>query len=214
MMNLKRFEFNPFGENTYIMWDPATCEAAIVDPGMTDEAETAEVTGFIAANGLTPKYILLTHIHIDHTFGIGALRNIYDNVPVLAHKDDVPLGRTRQQQADMFHLRMRLEPMEPDSFISDGKTLFLGKEKIEVIGTPGHSLGGLCFYVPEAGFVLTGDTLFRGSVGRTDFVGGNQRQLIQSIRQKLMTLPEDTIVYPGHGPSTTIAQEAVSNPFL
>ena len=212
-MEIKRFEVNLFGENTYIIWDSTTREAAVVDPGMSDQTEIDEVESFVSANSLTVKYLLLTHIHIDHTFGIEALKSAY-NAALLAHKGDVPLGQTRQQQAQMFRLPVRLGPVEPDRFISDGDTLRLGTEEIKVIHTPGHSQGGVCYYVPESGFVLTGDTLFRGSVGRTDLPGGNQRQLIISIKSQLLGLPPSTVVYPGHGPATTIGEEARSNPFL
>ncbi len=213
-MELEKFEVNPFGENTYILWDAATNEAAVVDPGMSNEHEASAVEHFIDSNKLHVKYILLTHVHIDHTFGIAALKSMRGDTPVLAHKADAPLGLTRQQQAEMFHLKMHLEPLTPDRFIDERTELRLGEEKIEVIATPGHSLGGLCYYVPQSHFILTGDTLFRGSVGRTDFIGGNQHQLIQSIRTKLLTLPPDTTVYPGHGPATTIAREEATNPFL
>lgn len=212
-MNIKRFEFNYFGENTYIIWDADSKEAAIVDPGMINPDEVDEVEDFLSAGGLKLRYILLTHIHLDHTFGIDALKEKYD-VEVLANKGDVALGQSRNQQARMFHLPIELGPVDIDRFLNDGATLPLGKEMITVIHTPGHSMGGICFYVPESGFVLTGDTLFRGSIGRTDLPGGNHRQLILSIRSKLLTLPSDTKVYPGHGPSTTIAEEAGSNPFL
>lgn len=212
-MNIKRFEFNYFGENTYIIWDADSKEAAIVDPGMINPDEVDEVEDFLSAGGLKLRYILLTHIHLDHTFGIDALKEKYD-VEVLANKGDVALGQSRNQQARMFHLPIELGPVDIDRFLKDGATLSLGKEMITVIHTPGHSMGGICFFVPESGFVLTGDTLFRGSIGRTDLPGGNHRQLILSIRSKLLTLPSDTKVYPGHGPSTTIAEEAGSNPFL
>lgn len=212
-MNIKRFEFNYFGENTYIIWDADSKEAAIVDPGMINPDEVDEVEDFLSAGGLKLRYILLTHIHLDHTFGIDALKEKYD-IEVLANKGDVALGQSRNQQARMFHLPIELGPVDIDRFLNDGATLSLGKEMITVIHTPGHSMGGICFFVPESGFVLTGDTLFRGSIGRTDLPGGNHRQLILSIRSKLLTLPSDTKVYPGHGPSTTIAEEAGSNPFL
>lgn len=212
-MNIKRFEFNYFGENTYIIWDADSKEAAIVDPGMINPDEVDEVEDFLSAGGLKLRYILLTHIHLDHTFGIDALKEKYD-IEVLANKGDVALGQSRNQQARMFHLPIELGPVDIDRFLNDGSTLSLGKEMITVIHTPGHSMGGICFYVPESGFVLTGDTLFRGSIGRTDLPGGNHRQLILSIRSKLLTLPSDTKVYPGHGPSTTIAEEAGYNPFL
>lgn len=212
-MEIKRFEFNLFGENTYLIWDGATREAAVADPGMMSPDEYDEIANFISSNGLAPKFILLTHAHVDHTLGVDFLKKKY-GIPVIGHKDDAPLGQMRPQQAKMFHLPVDPEPLEPDRFISDGSKLKLGEEIIKVIATPGHSLGGVCYYIPESGFILTGDTLFQGSIGRTDLPGGNQRQLIKSIKNKLMKLPADTVVYPGHGPATTIGREAVSNPFL
>lgn len=212
-MEIKRFEFNCFGENTYVIWNKASGEGAIVDPGMSNPAEVDELEQFISHNGILIKYLLLTHIHIDHTFGIDALKEKYD-VKLLAHKSDMPLAQTRAQQAKMFHLPLELGPVDVDRFIDDGDELALGTEVIEIIHTPGHSQGGVCFYVPDSGFVLTGDTLFRGSIGRTDLPGGNQRQLIIAIKTKLMSLPPATIVYPGHGPATTISAEIKQNPFL
>lgn len=212
-MKLKRFEFNLFGENTYLMWDEATKQAAIVDPGMMSPDEYDEIVAFISSEELRPAFILLTHAHVDHTLGVDFLKKKY-GLPVIGHKGDVVLGQMRPQQAKMFHLPVDAEPLEIDRFIHDDSKLKLGDEIIKVIATPGHSLGGVCYYVPESQFILTGDTLFQGSIGRTDLPGGNQRQLIDGIRKKLMALPADTIVYPGHGPATTIGREAVSNPFL
>ena len=212
-MKIHRFEFNFYGENTYLIWNEAASEAAVVDPGMLDERENALFDTFVRSNGLSLKYILLTHAHIDHTFGIDYLRDTY-NVPVLGSKADAPLGQMRGQQAQMFNLPVRLGPVEMDSFVGDGTTLRLGNEKIEVIETPGHSPGGVCYYVPDSGFVLTGDTLFQGSIGRTDLPGGNHNTLLRSVRNKLFTLPDDTTVYPGHGPATTIGTEKRSNPFF
>lgn len=212
-MEIKRFEFNYFGENTYIIWDKESKEAAIVDPGMVNPDEVSEIESYISENSLDLKYILLTHIHIDHTFGIDALKSRY-GVKVYAHKADEPLGKTRSEQARMFHLPVELGPVNVDRYIADGDMLKLGKEDIKVIHTPGHSQGGVCYYVPDSRFILTGDTLFNRSIGRTDLPGGNQRQLILSIRTKLLELPTATVVYPGHGPSTTIGEEEQFNPFL
>lgn len=212
-MELQKFEFNFFGENTYLLWNAESGETAIVDPGMMNDDECRQLEEFIKSKSLKPVYILLTHVHIDHTFGIEFLKERYD-LPVLAHKGDAPLGQTRPQQASMFHLPITPGPLSIDRFITEGNIIKLGNEEIKVISTPGHSPGGVCFYVPDSHFVLTGDTLFQGSVGRTDLPGGNQRQLILSIKSQLMTLPADTKVYPGHGPATTIAREEVSNPFL
>lgn len=212
-MEIKRFEFNFFGENTYIIWDAASHEAAIVDPGMVNPEETNLIDDFIATHRLSVRYILLTHAHVDHTFGIDILKEKY-HVPVLAHKADLPLGQMRGQQAEMFHLPMKLGPVEIDRFISASTTLNLGNERIEVIETPGHSPGGVCYYVPESSFILTGDTLFQGSIGRTDLPGGNHNTLLRSISTGLFNLPDNTVVYPGHGPATTIGKEKRTNPFF
>lgn len=212
-MEIKRFEFNYFGENTYVIWDKASKEAAIVDPGMVNPDEVSKVENYVSVNSLDLKYILLTHIHIDHTFGIDALKSRY-GIKVYAHKADEPLGQTRSEQAQRFHLPVELGPVNVDSYIADGDMLKLGDEYIKVIHTPGHSQGGVCYYVPDSRFILTGDTLFKRSIGRTDLPGGNQRQLILSIRTKLLELPPATVVYPGHGPSTTIGEEEQFNPFL
>jgi len=212
-MKIHRFEFNYFGENTYIIWDPQTGEAAVVDPGMHNGRENAMLDSFLKNSHLSLKYILLTHAHIDHTFGIDFIKNIYQ-VPVLAHKADAPLGQMRGQQAVMFHLPMKLGPVEIDELINSRTKLHLGDEPIEIIETPGHSPGGICLYAPESHFVLTGDTLFQGSIGRTDLPGGNHNMLLQSVSEKLFALDDDTTVYPGHGPETTIGNEKRSNPFF
>lgn len=213
-MNIQQFEFNFFGENTYLLWNAASGNAAVVDPGMMNEKECMHLLDFIKNNSLQLQYILLTHAHVDHTLGIDFLCENYPGLPVVAHKDDAPLGQMRPQQAQMFHLPVRPAPLSIDRFISDGETLKLGNENITVITTPGHSPGGVCYYVPTSAFVLTGDTLFQGSIGRTDLPGGNHRQLIDSIRRQLLSLPPDTVVYPGHGPATTIGREKASNPYL
>ncbi len=211
-MELQRFEFNLFGENTYILWN-ASAEAAIVDPGMADAEETSLIEAFISDHALTLKYILLTHAHLDHTFGIDHLRERY-GTPVLGHKDDAPLAQMRDDQARRFHLPVKPGPMEIDRFVDRRSSLNLGHERIEVIETPGHSPGGVCYYIPESRMVLTGDTLFRGSIGRTDLPGGSMYQLVRSIRERLFLLPDDTRVYPGHGPATTIGEEKLHNPYV
>lgn len=212
-MEIKRFEFNFFGENTYVIWDASSQEAAIVDPGMVNPEETDLIEDLIATHRLSVRYILLTHAHVDHTFGIDILKDKY-HAPVLAHKADLPLGQMRGQQAEMFHLPMKLGPVEIDRFISASTHLQLGNERIEVIETPGHSPGGVCYYVPESSFILTGDTLFQGSIGRTDLPGGNHNTLLRSISTGLFNLPDNTVVYPGHGPATTIGKEKRTNPFF
>ena len=212
-MRLQRFEFNYFGENTYLMWDDASGEAAIVDPGMMNKSEEDILDTFISRHNLHPQYILLTHAHVDHTLGVDHLKAKYC-IEVLAHKADAPLAMIRDKQASMFHMPVKTSSLDIDKFIDARNVLHLGSEEIRVIETPGHSRGGICFYVPESGFILTGDTIFQHSIGRTDFPEGNGHQLIESIRTQLLPLPDDTVIFPGHGPSTTIGDEKMSNLFL
>lgn len=212
-MKIQKFEVNLFGENTYIIWDEATGEAAVVDPGMTSSEEFQAIESFLVKNHLNLKAILLTHQHVDHIFGVEQLRKLY-GVPVISHSSDSVLGERAVEQARMFHLPMEMPPMIPDRLVNDGDILNLGKEEIYALHAPGHSPGSLLYYIPSAGMLLTGDVLFRGSIGRTDLPGGNYNQLLSSIHKKILTLPPSTIVYPGHGPTTTIADEMRSNPFF
>lgn len=213
-MQIQRFEFNLFGENTYVIWDAATKEAAVVDPGMADKNEVDTLLGFISSHGLSVKYILLTHGHIDHTFGVEAIKEAFPDARLLGHKADLPLAMTRTQQAQMFRLPVAPGALDFDGFVEDGTRLELGPEVIDVIATPGHSPGGVCYHMPSSDMLLTGDTLFAGSIGRVDLPGGNGAALLRSIRTRLLTLPPETVVFPGHGPATTLAREEQSNPFL
>lgn len=214
MLEIKRFEFNPFGENTYIIWDSDTLEAAIIDPGMSSDAEDMVVDNFIAGKQLKLKATLLTHIHIDHTFGVDHIKNVY-HAPVMAHAADEPLAQRRQEQARIFHLPISLEPLVIDRFISEGDVLTLGDNVVvTALHAPGHSPGSLLYYIKSADVLFSGDVLFRGSIGRTDLAGGSYPQLIASIHGKLLSLPYSTKVYPGHGDATTIADEVRKNPYF
>lgn len=213
MINIKRFEFNLFGENTYVIWDTVSHEAAIVDPGMSDIRENALLDAFIASEKLTVKAILLTHIHIDHTFGVDYAKEKY-NAPLMANRADEFLGQRRMEQARMFHLPMELTPLVIDRFIDEGEAVKLGEEPVMALLAPGHSPGSLLYYVPSAGFLISGDVLFKGSIGRTDLPGGNYARLISSIHKQILELPPSTRIYPGHGPATTIADEMRTNPYI
>ena len=212
-MNIKRFEFNLFGENTYIIWDAATRQAALVDPGMSDQSEENTLDSFVRAENLDIRAILLTHLHIDHTFGIDYAGKAY-GAPIYASKADEYLGQRRLEQAKMFHLPMELSPIVIDRFVDEGEILRLGNEPVMALHAPGHSAGSLLYYVPESGFLLAGDVLFRNSIGRTDLPGGDYATLITSIHKKILELPPTTKVYPGHGPATTIADEMRWNPYI
>lgn len=213
-MKIKDLEFNLFGEQTYVVWDEVSGEGAVIDPGMSNEMENNRFNDFISQNNIRLKYILYTHQHIDHTFGHESVKSKYD-IPTLAHENDASLGETRQLQAQMFHLRTsELQPLTIDTPVTDEMKIDLGDEQLIAIHVPGHTQGSIAYYCATSKFVVTGDALFYGSIGRTDLPGGNYAQLISSIQNKLLTLPEETTVYPGHGPATTIGREIRSNPFL
>ena len=212
-MKIKQIPNNPFQENTYVVWDEATMEAAIVDCGALFPQEEERIDVFANDNNLKIKYILNTHLHLDHCFGNAWAAERYGVLP-MAHEDDETLLARMGEQARMFGLPFEVRSEKLGGYLKDGDVLTLGENRIEVIHTPGHSRGGLCFYIPSAGWLISGDSLFEGSIGRTDLEGGSYATLIKSITERLMTLPEDTVVYPGHGPYTTIGDEKRSNPFL
>lgn len=212
-MNATMMTVNPFGENMYILWDEASRDAVVVDPGMMREAEREMVTKFIEGQKLNVIHILLTHLHIDH---ITSARWLADKTgaDVCACALDAQLGRELPDQVAQFHLKIESEPLVIDHILSDGDVLPLGEESIQVLHVPGHSPGGLAFYLPQSGLLISGDTIFNGSVGRTDLWGGDMAQLINSIREKILPLPDETVIASGHGPTTTIADEKRCNPFL
>jgi hydroxyacylglutathione hydrolase len=203
--------------NCSIIGDPQTREALVVDPG--DEAD--KILAILAKHRLTVKAIVSTHAHIDH---VGGLRKMQQatGAPVLMHGDDVELYRHLDVQAAWIGLRAP-DPAEVDKFLREGDSLRWGRFEANVLHTPGHTPGSISLYLPprkndstagEAAKLLAGDTLFAGSIGRTDLWGGSLEQILRSIHQKLMVLPDETIVYPGHGGVTTIGQERAANPFL
>ena len=212
-MKIKQIQNNPFQENTYVVWDEASMEAAIVDCGALFPQEEAKIETFVSDNNLKVKYILNTHLHLDHCFGNAWAAERYGILP-MAHKDDETLLARMGEQARMFGLPFEVKTEKLGGYLNDNDVLMLGENRIDVIHTPGHSRGGLCFYIPSAGWLISGDSLFEGSIGRTDLEGGSYATLIKSITERLMTLPEETVVYPGHGPYTTIGDEKRMNPFL
>ncbi|MCM1292776.1 MAG: MBL fold metallo-hydrolase [Bacteroides sp.] len=207
------FQFNPFSEVTYLIWDKATGEGAVIDPGMSNIDENEIIDSTIEDQGIKLKYQLFTHLHVDHTFGYEHIAAKY-GLKATAHPDDDDLGLNRGMQAKMFGLPLQIGALEIGHLLNDNDTLKLGNEVIRVICVPGHSRGSVAYYLPGSKMVFTGDALFQGSIGRTDLPGGNHKQLIDSITRRLLTLPDDTVVFPGHGPSTTIMKEKRSNPFL
>lgn len=212
-MKVSRFVFNMFGVNTYVAWDPESLEAAIIDPGMIDDDERRALDSFIESRNLKVTQLINTHSHLDHIFGNTYIKEKY-GLEIKANPADDFLARTLPEQAARFGLRMPLQPQQLDVELHDGDTIFLGKERMEVLGVPGHSPGGIALYCPESNFVITGDTLFPGSMGRTDLPMGDYATLVDAIRRKLLTLPDSTVVLSGHGGETTIGNEKKSNPFL
>lgn len=212
-MKIKQIPNNPFQENTYVVWDETTMEAAIVDCGALFPQEEERIDAFVNDNQLKIKYILNTHLHLDHCFGNAWAAERYGVLP-MAHRDDETLLARMGEQARMFGLPFEVRTEKLGGYLEDGDVLKLGDNEIRVIHTPGHSRGGLCFYIPAAGWLVSGDSLFEGSIGRTDLEGGSYATLIKSITERLLILPDETVVYPGHGAYTTIGEEKKSNPFL
>ncbi|WP_134088972.1 MBL fold metallo-hydrolase [Olivibacter sp. XZL3] len=211
MIYVKRFENNPFAENTYILYDE-TRACAIVDPGMYTEAEESVVLQFIKGNNLQPALLLNTHCHIDHVLGN---KLIYDEFGLLPqfHELEAAVMSDVQVRAPMFGLRYEQSPIPMEFLPAEGNINF-GNTTLDLIFAPGHSPGHLCFYHAGEKLLIGGDVLFRGSIGRTDLPGGDHQLLLKNIREKLYRLPDETIVYPGHGPETRIGEEKASNPFV
>jgi glyoxylase-like metal-dependent hydrolase (beta-lactamase superfamily II) len=202
----------PFFKNAYLIAGGRTREAVIIDPG--DEVE--EVIRTVRHEAMTVRYILLTHAHLDHVTGVGRAKAEF-GVPVLLHRDDLPLYERLEQQGLMFGLRV--EPQPPvDRFYEEREVIRVGDLEIRPHHTPGHCPGGVCLQVGSPGGdgldLFVGDTLFSGSIGRTDLPGGDHATLIRSIRNVLFSFGDEARVYPGHGEATTIGRERRTNPFL
>ena len=211
MLTIKTFTFNPYQENTYLLYNESG-NAIIIDPGMYGEQEQEELTTFITDNGLKPTILLNTHCHIDHVLGNSFIHEKFGLLPQV-HEGEVPILVAVQNYAPQMGFRYDISPIG-ETFLNDGDTISLDNNKLKVILAPGHSPAHICFYSADQKFLIGGDVLFRNSIGRTDLPGGNHQQLLDSIKTKLYTLPDDTIVYPGHGVSTTIGFEKNSNPFI
>lgn len=213
MLKVKQFVFNMFGVNTFVVSDPETKEAAVIDPGMFTDAERKEFDDYIESGSLKIVEIVNTHLHLDHCFGDNYVRDKY-GAKVAANIGDAPLGADLGNQIRRFGGKGDLPGVTIDVELHEGDIIKVGSGELKVIETPGHSKGGICLYCAEGGFLIAGDTLFRGGIGRTDLEGGNQRELVESIRKKLFTLPDETAVLPGHDRFTTIGSEKHTNPYV
>ena len=210
-MTIKTFTVNGFAINAFIISDE-TKECIFIDPGYNNPEEEEKLTRYVSENNLKPVMVLNTHCHVDHVLGNKFVCEKY-NIPLAAHKDDSFLLAHANEMGKIFGLKVQSSP-EIQNFIIDNDVIKFGNSELIVFHTPGHSPGSVSFYSPKDKIVIAGDVLFTGSIGRTDLPGGNYETLIGSIKNKLMVLPSDTVVYPGHGPSTTIGHEHDTNPFL
>ena len=210
MLSVKQFTFSPIQENTYVVYNDKGC--CIIDPGCYSEIERNQLKDYILSLGFPAKYLLNTHCHLDHVFGNKFIAETFGLVPHIHPKEEQLLAF-----APMSGIQWGLPFANYEGelvFIDKNSVIELGDDKLEILETPGHSPGSISFYSREANFVISGDVLFSSGIGRTDLPGGDYDKLMDSIRNKLFTLPDEVVVYSGHGPETTIGQEKRSNPFL
>lgn len=205
-MKVIRMESGKFASNCYLVYEENSKESIVIDPGL----EASEVIAKVKELDLKPKYIILTHGHVDHIMGVKGIKE-YFNIPVAIHKQDKNmLENSAKNLSDAF--RVDSIEIEPDILLEEGNKLYFGELSMNIIHTPGHTPGGITINIENA--LFTGDTLFAGSIGRTDFAGGSFEDIINAIKNKLLIYPDDTLVYSGHGSSTTIKAEKDNNPFL
>jgi glyoxylase-like metal-dependent hydrolase (beta-lactamase superfamily II) len=212
MLKVHVFTFNDFMENTIIVWDDESKEAAVIDPGNSNVEEDKKLSDLIEQNNLSVKYLINTHCHIDHILGLNFVKKNFDPV-FLAPSEDLELLKSAEVQGAAFGMMMNTPPI-PDEFIKEDKQILLGKINGKFLFTPGHTPGEFCLYFEKEKICITGDVLFKESIGRTDLWGGNYNTLINSINTKLMILPDDVEIYPGHGEKSSIGFERKNNPFL
>ncbi len=211
MISIHYFTFGPFQENTYILWDE-TKECVIIDPGNNSSSENVQLSNFISQNQLKPARLILSHAHVDHVNGNKYVFDTYGLLPEV-HKDDLFFLERHLATAQMYGFNVDPSPMAKD-YVKEGDVIQFGKSTLNTIHTPGHSPGSVTYYNTEQGFMISGDVLFYGSIGRTDLPLGNFDDLIDSIKTKLFPLGDHMKVYSGHGPMTTIGFEKMNNPFL
>lgn len=213
MLNIKRFSFNPFSENCFVVWDDKTKECAVIDAGCYYADEEEALTDYIDKNGLTVKYMLATHLHLDHCFGCSYVSQRY-GVKLSASADEAFLLDIMPQQAEMFGIKLNAPVPHISIAVKEGDRFTVGEYDFTAISVPGHSPGSIVYYCKSENIAFAGDVLFREGIGRTDLPGGSYRMLAEGIRTKLFTLPENTRVCCGHGPDTTIGYERDFNMYL
>lgn len=211
-MTIKTFQVNPLGVNCYVVSDEG--EAAIIDCGCFEEREWKSIMAYIEQEGLTVKLILLTHAHFDHVYGLRFVERDLNMQPMLHSLDVYQYEHSLDMLVQFMGVRLPGKLPTIGQLLKDGDELTLGSKTISVIHTPGHTPGGVCYYFEKDGILFSGDTLFMGSVGRADFPGGDMQTEIDSVRERLMTLPDSVRVLPGHGPGTTIEYERENNMYV
>lgn len=210
MLQVKKFVFNPFMENTFVLFDE-TKECIIIDPGCFEKEEEAELTSFIEGNNLTVKKLINTHCHIDHVLGNAFVKRKFD-VSLWIHSIEEPMLKAVKTYASNYGF-FQYQDSTPDAFLQEDDFVSVGNQKLGILFVPGHSPGHIALYHAESKTLIGGDVLFENSIGRTDLPGGNFDTLIESIHQKFFTLPDDVTVYCGHGAETSIGFEKRTNPF-
>ena len=211
MLQIKSFQFSPIQENTYLLYNEFN-DCIVIDPGCYFDEEKDKLAAFIYDNNLNPVMLLNTHCHLDHVFGNKMVAEKY-NLTLQIHQNEKAVLAFAPTSGLMYD--MPFDNYEGDFILlNEGDFIKLGTDELKILFTPGHSPGSLSFYCQKDKFVISGDALFKNSIGRTDLPGGNHEQLIKSIKQNLLTLPNDTVVYSGHGPATTVGEEKVGNLYL
>jgi hydroxyacylglutathione hydrolase len=209
MLNLKTYTLGLFQVHNYLLWDSESKEAVLIDTGNSPEA----ILTTIQQEGLDLKLLLYTHAHLDHIEGHGTIRAAYPDLPAWIYPEEQFWIEALPMQAQMFGMQTP-EPPTITGFVQPGQKFTLSHFSLEARFCPGHTPGGISYYVPDGPFLFTGDTLFAGTIGRTDFPKGDYETLMQSIMTQILPLPDETILYPGHGEASTIGQERRSNPFI
>ncbi len=212
MISVEKFVFNLFSENTYVVWDNNSGEGMVIDPGCSNEHEENVIKNFILGQNINLKYIVNTHAHIDHIIGNYFFKENY-LVEFLGSEKDNFILEMLEDLGNKYGIRVKRSPL-PDKYIKEDEIIKLGESEVNFLFTPGHSPGEFCLYIQEENICFTGDVLFRESIGRTDLWGGDYDTLLQSINEKLFTLPDSTKILPGHGDDSTIGYEKKHNPFL
>ncbi len=213
MLKIKSFEFNMFPVNCYVVWDDETLQAAVIDAGCYYKEEQQTLKKFITDNQLTVVHLLNTHLHLDHVFGNAFMLREFGLSTEASEKDAFLLPRIGEY-CRMFGFPLNEDPPAMGKSLADGDKVQIGQQELKVIAVPGHSPGGLVFYSESQQCIFSGDVLFRGSIGRADLEGGNFEQLRDGVMSRLLVLPDETVVYPGHGSTTTIGYEKMNNPFF